>query len=86
MPAPRPSIAQISPLSLETRIYERISARLGPRIRNLSVRVLGGRVRLQGECSTYYSKQLAQEATLGVLEHEAVDNEIVVAVREISRP
>jgi len=35
---------------------------------------------LEGECSTYYSKQLAQHAALGVLEDEPLENTIVVVV------
>ena len=83
MHVPFPTQASKSQLSLESIIYERIASRLGPRIRNLSVNILGNRVRLQGECSTFYSKQLAQEASLGVLENEVIDNQIVVAVRSL---
>lgn len=71
-----------SPLQLEKRIYERITSRLGPRIRDLSVRVFANCVRLCGECSTFYSKQLAQEITLAVLEDETIDNQIEVMVRQ----
>ena len=60
------------------RIYERIATRLGPRIRRLDVTADEGQIRLKGECSTYHTKQLAQHAALGVIEHESLENEIVV--------
>lgn len=65
---------------LETVIRERIKARLGRRIRNLAVAVDRGVIRLRGECSTFYSKQLAQHAVAGVVEDEVIDNGIDVAV------
>ena len=66
--------------SLETRIRDRIARRLGSRIRKLSVNIRGARVELNGECSTYYSKQIAQEIALGVLEDETIANDIVVTI------
>lgn len=66
--------------SLEQIIRQRISTRLGHRIRNLVVGVEGGVIHLAGQCSTYYSKQLAQHAVLGVVENEIVENGIEVAV------
>lgn len=63
---------------LERRIHDRIVARLGGRVRRLVVRRSAGTVRLEGECSTYYTKQLAQHAALGVIEDEALENDIVV--------
>lgn len=67
-------------LRLVTRIRERILLRLGGRIHDLHVRVDDKQVILNGRCATYYSKQLAQHAALGVLEDEHLKNEIVVAV------
>lgn len=61
-------------------VRERISVRLGKRIRDLSVQVESGVIRLSGTCSTYYSKQLAQHAVLGVVEDEEIENQIEVAV------
>jgi uncharacterized protein YgbK (DUF1537 family) len=65
--------------TLESRIRDRIATRLGQRVRNLSVRSVGGVIEIRGECSTYYSKQLAQHAALGLIEDESLDNAIVVA-------
>jgi hypothetical protein len=65
---------------LELAIEQRIESRVRGRVRNLSVRVFEGLVILQGACSTYYTKQLAQHAALGILEEEHLENEIVVQV------
>lgn len=64
--------------AIAVRIYERIATRLGPRIRRLDVSTHEGQIHLKGECSTYHTKQLAQHAALGVIEHESLENEIVV--------
>jgi hypothetical protein len=66
--------------SLEMAIRQRIEQRLQGRVRNLSVRAYGDLVILEGECSTFYSKQLAQHAAMGVLEDEHLENAIVVSV------
>lgn len=65
---------------LEQLIHERIAARLGRRIRNLAVAVDRGVIHLAGQCSTYYTKQMAQQVTLGVVEDEVIENAIEVAV------
>jgi hypothetical protein len=65
---------------IDLTIRQRIESRLPGRIRNLNVRLLGKLVVLEGQCSTYYSKQLAQHAALGVLEDEQLENAIVVSV------
>lgn len=65
---------------LERLIHERITTRLGRRVRNFAVQVDRGVIRLAGECSTYYSKQLAQHAVLGVVEDERIENRIEIAV------
>lgn len=70
---------------MEVVIRERIAARLGVRIRNLAVAVDRGVIHLAGQCSTYYSKQLAQHAVLGVVEDEVIDNEIEVTVPRLRR-
>jgi hypothetical protein len=44
------------------------------------VRVFEGLVILEGQCATYYTKQLAQHAALGLLEDEQLENAIVVQV------
>jgi osmotically-inducible protein OsmY len=64
--------------TLELAITQRIESRVRGRVRNLSVRVFEGLVILEGQCATYYTKQLAQHAALGVLEDEQLENAIVV--------
>ncbi|MEN0111259.1 MAG: BON domain-containing protein [Planctomycetota bacterium] len=64
--------------ALAERIQERISSRLAGRVRALRVTVDRGVVRLCGECSTFYSKQLAQHAASGAIEDESIDNRIEV--------
>ena len=66
--------------SLEIAIRQRIETRLQGRVRNLKVRAYGDVVILEGQCATYYSKQLAQHAAMGVLEDEHLENAIVVSV------
>jgi hypothetical protein len=61
-------------------ITERIQTRLPGRIRDLNVRRSGNRIILEGRCATYYSKQLAQHAALGVIDGEQLQNDIFVAV------
>jgi len=68
------------PSCLASLIQERIEKRLGERIRDLRVSLSGDSVLLQGRCKTYYTKQLAQHAALGVIEDENLENEIKVVV------
>ncbi|MEN1680741.1 MAG: phospholipid-binding protein [Planctomycetota bacterium] len=68
------------PDGLAERIQERIERRLGPRIHDLKVSIDGKTIRIDGRCATYYSKQLAQHAALGVIEDEQLDNAIEVAI------
>lgn len=65
---------------LEAAIEERIRSRLQGRVRNLRVEVRDEIVMLQGQCATFYTKQLAQHAAMGVLEDEHLENAIVVCV------
>jgi hypothetical protein len=65
---------------LALAIRQRIESRLGGRIHNLTICVRGETVVLEGRCATYYTKQLAQHAALGVLEDEQLDNAIVVTM------
>jgi hypothetical protein len=65
---------------LAAEIRQRITSRVGDRIRDLAIRVQGNNIVLGGCCATYYTKQLAQHAALGVIEDEHLVNEIVVAV------
>ena len=65
---------------LENNIRRRIESRLPGRVRQLKVRATGTRIVLEGQCSTYYTKQLAQHAALGILEDEQLTNAIEVRV------
>jgi hypothetical protein len=64
---------------LAIAIRQRIETRLVGRVRDLVVRIKGDTIVLEGSCATYYTKQLAQHAALGVLEDEHLENLIVVA-------
>jgi osmotically-inducible protein OsmY len=66
--------------TLEIAIQQRIESRLQGRVRNLKVRAYADLVILEGQCSTYYTKQLAQHAAMGVLEDEQLENAIVVGL------
>ena len=66
--------------ALELAIRQRIEMRLPGRVRNLVVRVIDHVVILEGQCATYYTKQLAQHTALGILEDEQLENEIAVTV------
>jgi hypothetical protein len=68
-------------LALEMNVRRRIESRLLGRIRNLRVRSSDGLVVLEGECTTFYTKQLAQHAAMGVLEDEQLENDIVVTIQ-----
>ena len=59
-------------------IEQRIMARTSGRIRSLQVTCQNGRVTIGGQCATFYTKQLAQHAAMGVIEDETVVNEITV--------
>jgi hypothetical protein len=65
---------------LEIAIRQRIEGRLQGRVRNLNVRAYENLVVLEGQCTTYYTKQLAQHAAMGILEDEQLDNAIVVRI------
>jgi osmotically-inducible protein OsmY len=67
--------------TLETAIRQRIESRLLGRVRNLLVRVFDGAVVLEGECATYYTKQLAQHTAMGILDDQHLENSIVVRVQ-----
>ncbi len=67
--------------ALEIVIQQRIEMRLPGRVRNLLVRSSDDLVILEGQCATYYTKQLAQHAAMGVLEEENhLENAIVVTI------
>lgn len=62
------------------RILQRIEHRLPGRIRQLAVYSTGNAIVLSGQCSTYYTKQVAQHVAMGVLEYERLINNIDVDV------
>jgi hypothetical protein len=61
-------------------IRQRIESRLGGRVHDLAIRIRGNTIVLEGRCATFYTKQLAQHAALGVLEDEQLENAIVVTM------
>lgn len=65
---------------LANLILNRIESRLPGRIRHLTVYTTANAVVLAGQCSTFYTKQLAQHAAMGVLEYERLINNIDVCV------
>jgi len=65
---------------LAVAIRQRIESRLGGRVHDLAIRVRGNTIVLEGRCATFYTKQLAQHAALGVLEDERLENAIVVTM------
>ena len=65
---------------LAIAIRQRIESRLGGRVRDLAIRIAGETITLEGNCATFYTKQLAQHAALGVLEDEHLENAIVVTM------
>jgi hypothetical protein len=65
---------------LAIAIRQRIESRLPGRVRELSVRILERTVVLEGHCATYYTKQLAQHAALGILDDEQLENAIEVGM------
>jgi hypothetical protein len=65
---------------LAIAIMQRIESRLPGRVKNLVVRIAADTVVLEGQCATYYTKQLAQHAALGILEDEHLENAIVVTI------
>jgi hypothetical protein len=64
---------------LEVVIRKRIESRLAGRVRNLLVRANGDSVVLEGQCATFYTKQIAQHAAMGVLDDQHLENAIVVS-------
>ena len=65
---------------LAVAIRQWIESRLGGRVHDLAIRIRGNTILLEGRCATFYTKQLAQHAALGVLEDEQLENAIVVSL------
>jgi hypothetical protein len=66
--------------ALEAAIRQRIDCRLRGRIRSLNIRVFDRVVLLEGQCATFYTKQLAQHAAMALINEEHLENAIVVSV------
>jgi len=64
---------------LAARIARVVQRRTSGSIVGLTVEVRRDGVYLGGRCATFYSKQLAQQAAMGVVEDEPLTNEIEVA-------
>jgi hypothetical protein len=62
-----------------TVLEARIQCRLGRRIRELQLVVVGRGLILRGRADTYYAKQLAQHAVMEVTELRILANEIEVS-------
>lgn len=67
-------------MELAKRILSRIESRLPGRIRHLTVYATDNAVVLTGQCSTFYTKQIAQHTAMGVLEYQRLINNIEVRV------
>jgi len=61
-------------------IKQRIRVRTSERIRDLDVLCQDGRIIIRGRCATFYTKQLAQHAAMGVVEDETLVNEVAVGL------
>jgi len=66
--------------SLSQTIADRIRSRTSGRVQELRVECDQNRIIIQGRCATFYTKQLAQHAAMGVLEDELLVNDIRVGV------
>ncbi len=64
--------------ALAERIARDVRESTGQSIRQLCVEVDVDRVRLSGNCSTFYSKQLAQHAAIDGAGQRSISNEIEV--------
>lgn len=60
------------------QVEELVRSRTGGMIRDLRVEPFGEGVTITGRTATYYTKQLATHAALGVLEDVSLANEIEV--------
>ena len=64
---------------LTATIERRIRRQTASRIHDLEVEFHRGSIVLKGRCLTFYTKQLAGHAAMGVLEGETLSNQIEVA-------
>lgn len=66
-------------LLLSDEIARRVRARVAGRVTELDAVVRADRVTLRGNASSYYAKQLAQQAVRELLPRIHIDNVLVVA-------
>lgn len=59
-------------------VVQRVAARTGRRVKDLTVEIGNGAVTLRGSASSYHIKQLAQHAAQEALPNTEVENAIVV--------
>ena len=71
----KPPVAELT-----ATIERRIRRQTASRIRDLAVEVGRSSIILRGSCLTFYTKQLAGHAAMGVLEGETLSNQIEVAL------
>ncbi len=72
--------AGLTVAELTATIERRVRRQTASRIRDLAVEVRRGSIILRGSCLTFYTKQLAGHAAMGVLEGETLSNQIEVAL------
>ena len=72
--------AKLTVAELTVTIERRIHRQTASRILDLAVEVGRSSIVLRGRCLTYYTKQLAGHAAMGVLEGETLSNQIEVAL------
>ncbi|HEV3023052.1 MAG TPA: BON domain-containing protein [Pirellulales bacterium] len=75
-PTGRRSASRVEKLA--ARIARVVERRTSGSIVGLTVEIRRDGVHLGGRCATFYSKQLAQQAAMGVAEDEPLTNEIEV--------
>jgi hypothetical protein len=67
-----------SQISLQEHVERLVRSRTGGMIRELRVEVLDDEIILTGRTATYYTKQLATHAVLGLLKDATLTNDIEV--------
>ena len=72
--------ASFTDQELAARIHQRICMHTSGRVRDLTVVVTPDQIEIHGRCATFYTKQLAQHAAMGVLDGELLVNLIDVRV------
>ena len=74
-----PKTTRLPVAELTATIERRIQRQTASRIHDLEVEVGRTSIVLRGRCLTFYTKQLAGHAAMGVLEGETLSNQIEVA-------